>query len=50
MEDINNSLTPFGGYSDGQKDSSKVFVDSAGNEWYYDNMKEKMAEISWLLK
>lgn len=50
MEDIKNSLTPFGGYDDGQKDSSKVFVDSAGNEWYYDNMKEKMAEISWLLK
>lgn len=50
MEDISNSLTPYMGYDDGQNTSSKLLTDSAGNDWYYDNMQEKMKEIAWLLE
>jgi len=50
MEDISNSLTPYMGYDDGQNTSSKLLTDSAGNDWYYDNMQEKMKEIAWILE
>lgn len=48
MEDINNSLTPFGGYDNGQNNGYQKFEDSAGNKFDLENAKEQMEEIRWL--
>lgn len=48
MEDINNSLTPFGIIDDGQGSGYQKFQDSAGNKFDLENAREKMDEIRWL--
>lgn len=48
MEDINNSLTPFGGYDNGQNNGYQRFEDSAGNKFDLENAKEQIEEIRWL--
>lgn len=48
MEEINNSMTPFGYYDNGLPDKTKVIEDSGGNKWYMDNAKQTMEEIGWM--
>lgn len=50
MDEINNSLTPFGGYDDGQSNNTKEFEDSVGNKWDLEDAKTMMEEVGWLLK
>lgn len=48
MDEINNSMTPFGGYDDGNK--TQNFEDSVGNKWDLEDARTMMEDIGWLLK
>lgn len=49
MDEINNSMTPFGGYDNGNNTTYK-FEDTAGNKWDLEDSKTMMEDIGWLLK
>lgn len=48
MDDINNSLTPFGCIDDGQNNGYTKFEDSAGNKFDLNNARDQMEELIWL--